>query len=62
MQNDNGKVSCICNNNEIRSSNGYRKTDQKCNCNLESSCGLIQLISRFLKCNNTETRREKMEF
>ena len=61
MQKDNGKVSCICNNTEIRS-NGYRKTDQKCNCNLESSCGLIQLISRFLKCNNTETRREKMEF
>ena len=61
MQKDNGKVSCNCDKHEEYKKD-YRKTDQKCNCDLESSCGLFDLISRFLRCNNTETRNEKMEF
>ena len=36
MQKDNGKVSCNCDKHEEYKKD-YKKTDQKCNCDLQSN-------------------------
>ena len=59
---DNAKVSCNCYKYR-KKKKAYRKTDQKCDFNLQSSCGLFDLIARlinFIRCNDTKTRN--MEF